>query len=573
MASKRILIVGGIAGGASCAARLRRLDEHAEIFIFERGPDVSFANCGLPYYIGGVIPDRQQLLIATPERFRDWFGVEVRTRHEVRKIDRVGQTIEVENLNTGEVSREWYDVLVLATGAAPVRPPLPGIELPGVFCVRNLEDIDRIDAWLRRREAERAVVVGAGFIGLEMVENFARRGMDVTVLEMLDQVMPPMDPEMVVPAHEELTRQGIDLRLKSRLTQIEPGPHNTLMLTAEGDERFTADVVIVAVGVRPDVYLAKESGLEIGSLGGIRVDDRMRTSDEHILAVGDAVEVRDWITGRPALIPLAGPANRQGRVAADVIAGRESSYRGTQGTSVVGIFDQTLAMTGATEKTLEAAGIAFEKIYTHSPHHVLYYPGAEPIAMKILCAPETGRLLGAQATGKAGVEKRIDVLAMAIQKEATVYDLEEAELCYAPQYGAAKDPVNMAGFAAANVLRGDVELVQWDDWQERRSNNVDMPLVLDVRQPDEVADGTVPDAINIPLGELRTRLDELPRDREIWVHCISGQKSYFASRILKQRGFRVRNLTGGFKSFKAVCLAADGTSAHGSAKPQAAREV
>ena len=559
MATKRVLIVGGVAGGASCAARLRRLDERAEIVMFERGPDVSFANCGLPYYVGGVIQDRQKLLVATPDKFRDWFNVEVRVRHEVRRVDRANRTVEVRDLRTGANTTEPYDALVLAPGAVPIRPPLPGIDLPGIFCVRNLEDVDHIHAWITRRSAQRAVVVGGGYIGLEMVDNLSRRGLHVTVLELLDQVMPTMDPEMVAPVHGELRSKGVDLQLSNPVAAIEPASLPSpsgrgaggegLTVIARDAQRFPADIVILAVGVKPETGLAKESGLEIGSTGGIRVDDRMRTSDPAVFAVGDAVEVRDFVTGRPAMIPLAGPANRQGRIAADAICGRDARYRGSQGSCVVGIFDLTLAMTGPTEKTLQAAGIALEKSYTHSLDHAEYYPGAEMMVLKLLYSPDDGRVLGAQAVGKAGVAKRIDVLAMAIQKGATVYDLEEAELCYAPPYGSAKDPVNMAGFAAGNLLRGDVEPVHWTDWMARRAAE-DLPLVLDVRDLKEVAKGAVPGTVNIPLPELRNRLDELPRDREIWVHCGIGQRSYYAARILRQNGLKVRNLSGGMKTYK-----------------------
>ena len=550
MSSKRILIVGGVAGGASCAARLRRMDERAEIFMFERGADVSFANCGLPYYVGGLIGDRQKLLMATAEKFRDWFGVEVRLRHEVRKIDRVKQTIEVQNLQTGQSTVEPYDVLVLAPGAAPIRPPLPGIDLPGIFCVRNLQDVDQITAWIRQREAERAVVVGAGFVGLEMVENLSRRGISVALLEKLDQVMPPMDPEMVAPVYKELRANDIDLQLSGGVASFEQGPQQCITVVTQDNRRLTADLVILAVGVKPEVQLAREAGLKIGSTGGIEVDDRMRSSDPAIFAVGDAVEVRDFVTSAPALIPLAGPANRQGRIAADAICGRDARFRGTQATAVVGLFDLTLAMTGATEKTLRAAQIAYERSYTHSLDHAGYYPGAEMMMLKLLYASDDGRILGAQAVGKSGVDKRIDVLSMAIQQGATVFDLEEAELCYAPQYGSAKDPVNMAGFVAGNILRGDVDVVHWDDWKARQAAGRDMPLVLDVRTPREAAAAAVPGAVNVPLGELRTRLGELPRDREIWVHCGVGSRSYYANRILKQHGFRVCNLSGGLKTFK-----------------------
>ena len=552
MPSKRILIVGGVAGGAACAARLRRLDETAEIFVYERGPDVSFANCGLPYYLGGVIAERQRLLVATPERFRDWLNVEVRTRLEVESIDRAGRTVLVKNLQTGATTAERYDALVLSPGAVPIRPACSGIDLPGVFTLRNLEDTDRIRAWIEQHRPGRAVVVGGGYIGLEMAENLARRNIEVTLLEMADQVMSPMDPEMVAPAHAELRRHGVDLRLGEGIAGVEPGPDDRLTVISTEDHRLVAGLVILAVGVRPNAELARRAGLEIGSLGGIRVGDQMRTSDPAIWAVGDAVEVRDWITGQWTLCPLAGPAARQGRVAADAICGRPSRFRGTQGTAVVGVFDLTLAITGASEKRLKATGIPYQKSYTHSPDHAGYYPGAEMIAMKLLFDPASGRILGAQAVGRAGVDKRIDVLAAAIQHKATVFDLEEAELCYAPQYGSAKDPVNMAGFVAANILRGDVDVTHWEDWRAVQSAAEEPPLVVDVRTRGEAAAGAVPGATNIPLGELRTRLDELPRDREIWVHCGVGQRSYYATRILCQHGFRASNLSGGMRSFQAM---------------------
>ncbi len=556
MDSKRVLIVGGVAGGASCAARLRRLDEQAQIFMFERGPDVSFANCGLPYYVGGVINDRQSLLVATPERFRDWFNVEVRTRHEVQSIDRQAQTVEVRNLQTGNLKTERYDELVLSPGATPIRPSLPGLDLPGVFVVRNLQDVDQITQWITRRNATRAVVVGGGYIGLEMVENLVHRGMDVTLLELLDQVMAQMDSEMVVPIHNLLREKGVGLQLGNGVAALEQAPGDSLAVIAKNGERITADLVIMAVGVKPEVKLALEADLEIGPTGGIRVDGQMRTSDPHIFAVGDAAEVRDWVTGMPILVPLAGPANRQGRLVADVISGRNREFRGVQGTSVVGLFGWTVASTGANEKRLLANDVVYRKIYVHANHHAGYYPGAEPMALKILFDPESGRLLGAQAVGTAGVDKRIDVLAMAMQKHATVFDLEEAELCYAPQFGSAKDPVNLVGAAAANAVRGDVDVVYWEDWLTAQNDARTQPVVVDVRNSDELASGTVPGARNIPLGELRMRLKELPRDREIWVHCGVGQRSYYASRILRQQGFQTRNLSGGLKSYQTVTSAA-----------------
>ena len=392
-------------------------------------------------------------------------------------------------------------------------------------------------------------MVGAGYIGLEMAENLSRRGISVTLLELTDQVMPPADAEMVEPVEEELKRQGVDLRLGIAVKAFEPGLQDTIAVVAQHDERFSADLVILSVGVRPDTKLARQAGIEIGPTGGIRVDDQMRTSDPHIFAVGDAVEVRNFVTGRPALVMLAGPANRQGRVAADAICGRDAHFRGSQGTAVVGVFDLTFAMTGETEKSLRAAGIAFEKSYVHPMHHASYYPGAERISLKLLFSPDSGRVLGAQAVGRAGVEKRIDVLAMAIQMKATVFDLEEAELCYAPQYGSAKDPVNLAGFVASNILRGDVRVGHWSEWKRLQAAG-DGPLTLDVRPATAVAAEAIPGTIRIPFGELRARLGELPRDREIWIHCVVGQTSYHAVRLLEQHGFKVRNISGGITSYK-----------------------
>ncbi len=549
MASKKVLIVGGVAGGASCAARLRRMDEHAEIFLYERSGYVSFANCGLPYYLGGVIENREALLVAKPERFRDVFNVEVRVNREVVSIDREAKTVEVHNVLSDERSTESYDVLVLAPGAAPIRPPIEGIDLPGVFCLRNMEDTDQISAWLADKEPEKAVVVGGGYVGLEMVENLVARGIDVTLIEKADQPMGPMDPEMLAPLHGAFAEENVEVKLNCGVAKIEEGREGMLHVEDEHSSVYPADIVIMAIGVKPEVDLARDAGLEIGQRGGIRVDEQMRTSDASILAVGDAVEVRDYVTGEWTLVPLAGPANRQGRIAADVISGRDARFRGTQGTAVVGLFGVTLASTGANEKRLKASGKPYKKVYTYSMDHAGYYPGASPIAMKLLYEPESGRLLGAQAVGQDGVEKRIDVIAMALQKEGTVYDLEEAELCYAPQYGSAKDPVNVAGFVAGNALRGDVTVVHWDDWLARREAD-DLPFVLDVRPAAAVASAAVPGTANIPLGELRARMDELPKDREIWVHCGVGLTSYIACRVLLQHGYQVSNLSGGITWFK-----------------------
>jgi NADPH-dependent 2,4-dienoyl-CoA reductase/sulfur reductase-like enzyme/rhodanese-related sulfurtransferase len=546
MGRKKIVIVGGVAGGASCAARCRRLDETAEILMLDRGPYVSFANCGLPYYVGGVIEDEAKLLVANPALFRDRFNIEVRTEHEVIAIDREAREIEVKELATGRIYREEYDALVLSPGAAAVRPPLPGLDLPGIFVVRTVPDSRHIRAWIDEKDAKSAVVVGGGFIGLEMAENLVHRGLSVTVVEMLDQVMPPLDPEMAKPVQQHLEEHGVKVALGDGVTGFESQDGQVIVNTKSG-ARHAGDIVILAIGVRPETALAKAAGLELGGRGGIRVDERMRTNDPNIWAVGDAVEVRDVVIAEWTLIPLAGPANRQGRIAADVICGRDSKFRGVQGTAICGVFNLAVASTGASEKSLLRAGIAdYDKVYLHPANHVGYYPGAKPINLKLLFRKSDGRILGAQAVGEAGVDRRIDVIATAIQFGGTVFDLEEAELCYAPQFGAAKDPVNFAGMIAANSLRGDQPLADWKQFLP------DAALLVDVRDPDEFQEGHISGALNLPLNELRARLGELPRDRELWLYCRVGQRGYYATRLLMQHGFRVKNLPGGFLTYDLV---------------------
>ncbi len=544
--ARRILIVGGVAGGASCAARLRRLDESVEIVIFDRGPYVAFANCGLPYYVGDVIVDERKLLVASPEIFRERFNVEVRTNTDVIGIDRAAHTISVRDLQTGHSRVEHYDALVLSPGAAPIRPPLPGVDLPGVFAVRNIPDSRRIRSWITDRRASTAVIVGGGFIGLEMVENLVHRGLSVTVLEKLPQVMPPLDPEVAAPLMEYLIAKGVQLHLGDGLARIDAQADGRLIVVAESGANLPTDLVILAIGVRPEAQLAKAAGLQIGSRGGIVVDAQMRTSDPQIWAVGDVVEVPDVVTGQDTVLPLAGPANRQGRVAAESIAGRATNFRGIQATAVVGVLGLTVASTGASEKGLRRAGVTnFEKVYLHPGHHAGYYPGARTIHLKLLFSVPDGRILGAQAIGLEGVEKRIDVIATAIQFRGTVHDLAEAELCYAPQFGAAKDPVNLAGMLAENVLDGDMPLA---DWLELDRTDA---LLLDVREPDEFAGGHIPNAINLPLSQIRERYRELPMNRDIWTYCGVGQRAYFATRFLAQHGYRSQNLSGGYTTYLA----------------------
>jgi NADPH-dependent 2,4-dienoyl-CoA reductase/sulfur reductase-like enzyme/rhodanese-related sulfurtransferase len=554
----KVIIVGGVAGGASCAARLRRLDEKAQIIMVERGPYVSYANCGLPYHIGGVIEKESSLLVASEATFREQFAIDCRTRCEAIKISPKEKTVDLRNVATGEVTTESYDKLVLSPGAPSVRPPLPGIDLPGIFEVRTVPDARAVREWLEKgslflagmhrysgfqtmRPKTRAVVIGGGFIGLETAENLVHRGFDVTLVEMLDQILAPIDQEMARIVEGYVERHGIRLALNDGVAGFKQGANGTVDVLTKAGKTYPADIVILALGVRPDTSLAKSAGLEIGKRGGIRVDEHMRTSDPDIFAVGDAVEVKDFVTGEWSLIALAGPANRQGRIAADVIAGRESRFRGSQGTSIIGFFGGAAAWTGASEKTLKRLGDSdYEKVYLYPNSHAGYYPGAKPIAMKIIFRKSDGRLLGAQALGEDNVDKRISALAMAIQSGATVYDLEEAELCYAPQFGSAKDPVNFAGMVAADVLRGDMPISHW--------GSADKALLLDVREPVELALESAPGVVNIPLGQLRARLGELPRDREIHVICRSGQRAYYATRVLLQKGFKARNLAGGMLS-------------------------
>ena len=487
MANQRVVIVGGVAGGATCAARLRRLDEDAEIVLLDRGPYVSFANCGLPYYVGNIIRDEAKLLLATPALFKERFNIEVRTRTEAVAIDRAARSITVHDHVTGRESKEHYDALVLSPGAAPIRPRWPGIHLPGIFTLRSIPDSREIREWVDSRHPQKAVVVGGGFIGLEMAENLAHRGIQVTIVELANQLMPPLDPEMAEYARRHVISRGVQLLLGDGVAGFEQSSSGALRVRTQADAVLDADLVILAIGVRPETKLARDAGLEIGDRGGIRVDGSMRTSDPHIWAIGDAVEVKSRLTGQWELIPLAGPANRQGRTAADAICGRDTRFDGVLGTAVCGFFGLTVSLTGATEKALRNAGFAdYQAVYLHPNQHVSYYPGAHPIHLKLLFRKPDGLLLGAQAVGESDVARRIDVLAAAIQMKATVFDLEDAELCYAPQYGAAKDPVNLAGMVAANVLRGDMELAPWREVESPRA------LLLDVREPQEYRADAIP---------------------------------------------------------------------------------
>lgn len=538
---QKLVIIGGVAGGATAAARARRLSEHAQIVVLERGPHVSFANCGLPYHVGGEIADRGKLLLQTPESLKARHNLDVRVRNEVLAIDRPAKTVQVRRVNTGETYNEPYDKLIISTGAAPIRPPLPGIDHPRIFTLRNVPDMDRIKA--AAESATSALVIGGGFIGLEMAENLRRRGLTVYLVEMLDQVMPPLDREMAAVAAQTLAANGVDLRLSGAVESFADAG-GAVSARLKSGTALTADFVVLSIGVRPESGLAQDAGLAIGERGAIIVDAHMRTSDPDIYAVGDAVAVKDYVTGADTLIPLAGPANRQGRIAADNVFGRSSKYRGSQGTSIVRVFDLVVGMTGASEKTLRRLGKTYERIYLHPAHHVGYFPGAQQMSLKLLFDPADGRVLGAQITGGEGVDKRIDVLATAIQARMTVYGLEEMELAYAPQFGAAKDPINMAGFIAANVLRGDARLAHADQLPPDA-------LLLDVRTPAEHAAGAIPGSTLIPIDELRARCGELPNDRPIIAYCAVGLRGYTASRILSQLGYDVRNLSGGYRTYRA----------------------
>ncbi len=543
----KIIIIGGVAGGASAAARARRLSEEAQIILFERGPDVSFANCGLPYYIGGKITDRNKLLVVTPERLETRFKLDVRVRCSVEAIDRTAKTVRIVDLASGREYEESYDKLILAPGAAPLRPPIPGIDSPGIFTLRNLQDVDRIKAVVDGGGVKGAVVVGAGFIGLELVENLVRLGISTTVVELQDQILPPFDKEMTTPLAKTLAAKGVSLLLGEAAAGFEQTPEG-LVVRLKSGQGLPAQLVALGIGVRTENKLAVEAGLEVGPRGGIRVNDHLETSDPDIYAVGDAIEVQDFVLHTPTQIPLAGPANRQGRIAADNIFGRSSRYRGTQGTAILGLFNHTAAMTGASEKVLKRSETPHRMVYVHPVNHAGYYPGAEQMTLKVLFDPASGKVLGAQGVGGAGVDKRIDVLAVAIQAGMTVFDLEEMELAYAPQFGSAKDPVNMAGFVAAGLLRDDHPQIDMAALIETPANQ--RPFLLDVRTAEEFAAGHLPGAVNISVDELRARLSELPTDRKIAAYCKVGQRGYLATRILLQSGFSATNVSGGYTTYR-----------------------
>ena len=546
---KRILIIGGVAGGASCAARLRRLCESCEIVLFDKGEHVSFANCGLPYFVGNVIQEEEKLLVAKPKLFNDRFNIQVHTQHEVTAINRLNKTITVSNLIEGNDRIEEYDALVIATGAKAIRPPLVGIDLPNIYSLRTIPDSLKLKA--AAAEAKRAVIIGGGFIGLEMAENLAHLDLDVTIIEMATQVMPPLDEDMASYVKTCLESNNINLLLGQAVESFKQTETGLEVYYSNGS--IKTDIVLLAIGVTPESSLAKQAGLQLSERGAIQVNEQMLSNDASIWAVGDVVEVLDIVTQQRFSLPLAGPANRQGRIAASAILesfnpelDRKLRFKGVLGTAVCQVFEYTIAMTGASEKTLQRAGILdYQTIYLHPGHHVGYFPGAHPIHLKLIFAKADGKILGVQAFGQKGVARRVDVISMAIQMQATVYDLEESELCYAPQFGAAKDPVNMAGMIAANHLRHDLPLADWGDLQDNEYQ------VIDVRSPAEYDASHIDVAINMPIEELRGRIAELDSDKEVWLVCEVGQRAYYALRLLLQSGYKAKILSGGMKTYYA----------------------
>lgn len=549
---KRVLIVGGVAGGASTAARLRRLDESVEIVMFEKGDYISFANCGLPYYIGETIKERDLLLVQTPEAMQARFNIDVRVKSKVIGIDRDLKKVTVEEVTTGQTYEEAYDVLVLSPGSTPLKPPIPGINSPNIFTLWDIPDTDAIKNYVDTLRPRRAAVIGGGFIGIEMAENFSERGLDVTLIEKSDQVMGPIDKDMAEIVHHHLGDQGVRLFLENGVEKFEYN-NGVTTIHLESGEKVDADIVMLSIGVRPQSELAKLAGLPLNSRGGIIVDAHMKTSDPHIYALGDAIEVDEFITGEKAMVPLAGPANKQGRIVANNICGIEETYKGTQGTSIAKVYDLTVANTGLNEKTLQRMGKVYKKDYhtttIHAKSHAGYYPGAIPMALKLIFDLE-GKILGSQAVGYVGVDKRIDVIATTIRFGGTVEDLKNLELAYAPPYGSAKDPANMIAFVADNILSGKMDYV---NAHEMAHIDFEKTLVLDVRDPAERDTGFVDGSYNIPVNELRARHQELDASKEIIIYCAVGLRGYVASRILMQLGFKnVKNLNGGFTSYRMV---------------------
>lgn len=540
----KTIIIGGVAGGASAAARLRRLYEKAEIIILEKGEFVSFANCGLPYYIGGEITDREELTLQTPESFKARFNIDVRIFNEAVKINPEENTITIKNLQSGESYTEKYDHLILSPGAEPIIPNIKGIESANVFTLRNIPDTLKIKNYIDTEKPESAVVIGGGYIGVEMAENLAKAGLDVSIVELADHLIAPLDFDMAADVHRYIKEKGIKLFLNNGVTAIE---HNRILLQ-KGE--INADMVIMSVGVRPETAIAKACGIETNSRGSIIVDSKMHTNIPNIYAVGDAVEVKNFITNAPSFIPLAGPANKQGRIAADNIAGYKSEYTGTQGSAVLKLFDMTVATTGLNEKSAQLSKIDYDKVYIYSSSHASYYPNGNMMSIKALWDKKSLKIIGAQITGFDGVDKRMDVIASAIRFGGKITDLTQLELCYAPPFSSAKDPVNMLGFTAENIISGKIKQFFWNEVETLpRDNSV---TLLDVRTVTEFKRGKIDGFINIPLDSLRARIDEIPKDKPVYVHCHSGLRSYIACRILQGNGYDCYNLAGGWRLYESV---------------------
>lgn len=545
--NKKVVIVGGVAGGASAAARLRRLDEEIDIIMFEKGEYISFANCGLPYYIGETIDERDSLIVQTVESMSTRFNIDIRNLSEVVKINRESKTVTIKDYRSNDSYEESYDALALSPGASPVQPPIKGLnECKNLFTLRNIPDTDKIKSYVDDNKPKRAAVIGGGFIGLEMAENLYNRGIDVTIIEAEEQVMAPIDYEMASEVHNHLLDKGVDLILNDGVKSFED--NGSKVVLSSGKEVET-DMIILSIGIRPETSIAKDAELKLNERGAIVVDKYMKTSDEDIYAIGDAVEVMDYINKKPTMIALAWPANRQGRLVADNIVGRKVEYKGTLGSSVAKVFDYTVASTGNNEKVLKRLGIPYKVVHIHPSSHASYYPGAFPVSLKMLFDPKTGEIFGAQGVGMSGVEKRIDVIATAIKGGLTAYDLPDVETCYAPPYNSAKDPVNMLGYVASNILDGDVENVQWYEIEGLRKNG---ELIVDVRDEVELGIGSIEGSENIPLWQLRDRLEELPKDKKIYITCQVGLRGYIACRILSQNGYKCANIDGGMMTYLMV---------------------
>ncbi len=551
MKKMKIVIVGGVAGGASAAVRARRLSETAEIIMLEKGSYVSFANCGLPYHIGGDIPKRESLVLKTPEDFQQRFEIDVRLQHEALSIDTNAKTLQIKNALTGNIYTESWDRLLLSTGASPVVPPMSGVHRSGVFTLRSLSDMDNILAHIERRHPQHATVVGGGFIGLEVMEALSHRGIAVTLLEQGTQVMASVDAEMAEVLHQEIRQHDIDLRLRTGLTEIaQTNGEGKLHITLNNGEALTTDMVVLAIGVKPELTLARNAELAIGQRGGIQVDEYMETSVPGIYAVGDVVETTEWVTGTPTLIPLAGPANRQGRIAAENMLGGKRRYPRSQGTAICKVFDYAIASVGLNEKALQRDNLRYEKVFVHAADHASYYPGSQPISLKLLFEPVSGTILGAQAVGKRGIDKTIDVLAVAQRAGLSVDDLENLEFAYAPPFNGARSVVNQIGMVASNVLHGGTRICHVDDIQHL---DPERQVLVDVRTREELKNlGEFGLGLHIPLDELRQRINELPKNKEILIACQSGLRGHVAWRILTHLGFQARNLTGGYKTWLMV---------------------